>query len=233
MPTPRGPDELPAAARRRDRNGCRRCRSNERNTDTRHQCLKFVHSPADTVQMATVLVKGEFRSSRTFLNAANRLLLWLPEGRSLPEHTWARRHRMIVYFALIQAVGVGIFGLLRGYSAITCSADVALVGSPALLALYSGGSRRIRTISATVSLMFASATIVDLAGGSDVAHFHFFVMVAVVALYQDWTAFGVCILITVLHHAVLGTIDPNVVYGDVTERSNPFVGIRPRSIRAC
>jgi diguanylate cyclase len=152
-----------------------------------------------------------------------RMVAWLPEGRSLPEHTWSRRHRGIVRFALIQAVGVGAFGFLRGASVILCLLDVMLVGAPALLALYSGVSRRARTISATVSLMFASATIVDLAGGSDVAHFHFFVMVAVVALYQDWTAFGVCILITVLHHAVLGTIDPDVVYGDTTERRDPIL----------
>ncbi len=151
------------------------------------------------------------------------LLAWLPEGRSLAQETWASRHRMIVRFALIQALGVGTFGLLRGYSPVLCTIDVGLVGAPAVLALYTGVGRRARTISATVSLMFASATIVDLAGGSDVAHFHFFVMVAVVALYQDWTAFGVCILITVLHHAVLGAIDPNVVYGDATERAHPIV----------
>lgn len=65
-----------------------------------------------------------------------------------------------------------------------------LVATPALLARYKHASRRTRTISSTVSLMFASATIVDFAGGLDVAHFHFFVMVGVAALYQDWTASG-------------------------------------------
>jgi diguanylate cyclase (GGDEF)-like protein len=146
----------------------------------------------------------------------------MPQGRSLPEYTWARRHQMIVRFALIQAVGVGLFGLLRGYSSTLCVVDVILVGSPALLARYRGVSRRLRTISATVSLMFASATIVDLAGGSEDAHFHFFVMVAIVALYQDWAAFGVCILIVLLHHAVLGTLDPSVVYGESSERNDPI-----------
>ena len=141
----------------------------------------------------------------------------------MPEQIWVQRHKMIVRFAVIQAFGVGLFGLVRGASLIVCSIDVALVAAPALLALYSGASRRTRTISATVSLMFASATIVDLANGSDVAHFHFFVMVGVVALYQDWTAFGVCILITVLHHAVLGTIEPSVVYGTSSERRDPIV----------
>jgi diguanylate cyclase (GGDEF)-like protein len=151
-----------------------------------------------------------------------RLLLWLPEGRALPESIWLRRHRLIVRFALIQAVGVGVYGVFRHFALILCAFDVVLVATPALLARVSFASRRLRTISATVSLMFASATIVDLAGGVTEAHFHFFVMVGVVALYQDWTAFGVCILITVLHHAVMGTIAPQDVYGSQDGGRNPI-----------
>jgi diguanylate cyclase len=148
---------------------------------------------------------------------------WLPEGRALPPRTWERRHRAIVRFALLQSVAVGLFGLFRGFPPVVCAMDTFLVAAPAVLACYRPASPRIRSISATVSLMFASATIVDLANGSDVAHFHFFVMVGIVALYQDWMAFGVCILITVLHHGVLGTIDPKVVYGDSVEGRNPVV----------
>jgi diguanylate cyclase (GGDEF)-like protein len=123
----------------------------------------------------------------------------------------------------MQALGVALFGLFRGYSPTLCLVDGGLVALPAVLALYRGASRRTRTISSTVSLMFASATIVDLAGGSDVAHFHFFVMVGVVALYQDWTAFGVCILITILHHAAFGLVDPNAVFSSGAERGQPIV----------
>ena len=61
--------------------------------------------------------------------------------------------------------------------------------------------------------MLASASIVDISGGVTEAHFHFFVMIGVVALYQDWLAFGLCILIVVLHHAVMGKLDPNAVFG--------------------
>lgn len=42
------------------------------------------------------------------------LVAWLPEGRALPEQTWARRHQLIVRFAPLQAVGVACFGLTRG-----------------------------------------------------------------------------------------------------------------------
>ena len=68
-------------------------------------------------------------------------------------------------------------------------------------------------LTATTALMLSAAVCVDFAGGSTEAHFYFFVMVGVVALYQDWSAFGLCILITVVHHAVMGTIVPQDVYG--------------------
>ena len=146
---------------------------------------------------------------------------WLPRGLPLPESVWLRRHHGIVVFALLQAVAVGAFGLLRGFAVVLCVADVAIVGLPALVARSPHSGRRLRTIAATTSLMMASVTIVDLAGGADEAHFHFFVMVGVVALYQDWTAFGVCILITVVHHAVMGELLPRDVYGSAAEQQPP------------
>ena len=130
---------------------------------------------------------------------------------------------MITRFALIQAVGLGLFGVVRGFALLLCVIDIVLVGTPALLGCLTFAGRGLRTLSATVSLMFASATFVDLAGGSTEAHFHFFVMVGVVALYQDWTAFGVCILITVLHHAVMGSIAPRDVFGTASAQNKPIL----------
>ena len=124
----------------------------------------------------------------------------------------------MVRFALLQAVGVGAFGYLRGFAVVLCVADVTLIAFPALLALSTMCGRRARTVAATFSLMMASVTIVDFAGGVTEAHFHFFVMVGVVALYQDWTAFGVCILITVADHAVMGVLLPDDVYGTPAEQ---------------
>ena len=98
---------------------------------------------------------------------------------------------------------------------------IAIVGTPAVLGMASQPSRRLRTASVTVSLMFASATSVDLSGGLIEAHFHFFVMLGVVALYQDWTAFGVCIATTVLHHAVMGALAPRTVFENADQWAHP------------
>ncbi|SDJ41810.1 diguanylate cyclase (GGDEF) domain-containing protein [Frankineae bacterium MT45] len=147
---------------------------------------------------------------------------WLPEGRTLPDELWIRRNRWISWFALIQAFGLGAYGLLRGVSPGTCAIEVLIVAIPAVLGMSSQFSRRMRTNTVTVSLMFASATLVDLSNGLTEAHFHFFVMLGVVSLYQDWVAFGLCVLITVLHHAVMGELAPGSVYGSSAEMQNPI-----------
>jgi diguanylate cyclase (GGDEF)-like protein len=146
---------------------------------------------------------------------------WLPEGRALPDSTWQRRHRTITGFALIQAVGVALFGLMIGRPVPTCVIALIFIGAPGLLGLVRTASRRLRTLSTVVSLMFASVMAVDLAHGAIEAHFHFFVMIGVVSLYQDWSAFGLCVLITVVHHATMGTIDPKAVFAGSAEQRHP------------
>lgn len=150
-----------------------------------------------------------------------RLTGLLPEGRLLPAPIWARRHQWITRFALAQSVGIGLYGLIEHNDPVTCLMYFLVCAVPALLGWYSGASRRLRTMSSTVGLMLASASIVDIANGATEAHFHFFVMIGVVALYQDWLAFGLCILIVLLHHAVMGRLDPHAVFSG-GQSSNPF-----------
>ena len=56
--------------------------------------------------------------------------------------------------------------------------------------------------------------LVDLWGGITEAHFHFFVMIGVLTLYQDWTPFLVAIAFVVVHHGLGGVLSPASVYGD-------------------
>jgi diguanylate cyclase (GGDEF)-like protein len=148
---------------------------------------------------------------------------WLPEGRALPDRVWQRRHRWIVNYALVQAVGLALFGLTRGFAIALIAADLALIVAPALAARAPHASRRVRMLAATTALMLSAAVLVDFSGGMTESHFYFFVMVGVVALYQDWSAFGLCILITVAHHAVMGSFAPRDVYGSAVEWRRPIV----------
>ncbi len=150
-----------------------------------------------------------------------RAVAWLPKGRVLPERIWLHRHRWISRFALIQAACLAAYPLFWERSISGAAFVMAIVGTPAVLGMTTQPSRRLRTASVTVSLMFASATLVDLSGGLIEAHFHFFVMLGVVALYQDWTAFGVCIATTVLHHAVMGALAPRTVFENADQWAHP------------
>ena len=153
--------------------------------------------------------------------SAAALRAWLPQGNLLRPAAWARRHRMITRFALVQSLGLAAYGLFIGRPVADSVMAMVVAGTPALLGMAQSLPRVVRTLSAVVSLMFASAALVELNQGLTEAHFHFFVMLGVVSLYQDWAAFGMCILITVLHHAVMGLTSPQLVFGGAAQREQP------------
>ncbi|WP_375491126.1 putative bifunctional diguanylate cyclase/phosphodiesterase [uncultured Jatrophihabitans sp.] len=165
---------------------------------------------------------GAHSPRRPFTGGAlRRIREWLPRGHTLRPAAWTYRHQRITAFAIVQALGIGVFALLRGYDMATAVLSVLIVGTPALVGLMTTLPRTMRMLSVVFSLMSASATLVDLTNGLTEAHFHFFVMVGVVSLYQEWSAFGLCVLITVLHHAVMGLLAPGTVYASGTQQAHP------------
>ncbi len=151
------------------------------------------------------------------------LSAFLPEGRMLQEEVWRRRHRVIVHLAFLQAGGLGIFSLATGLSFHHAVFEASVVAGPLLVALHQGLGRKARSGAATISLFTASAVLVHLSGGLTEAHFHFFVMVGVVALYQDWVPFGLGLSMTVLHHGLFGTLNPHSVYGHQAAAHDPWL----------
>ncbi len=150
-----------------------------------------------------------------------RLREWLPQGNLLHPHVFAIRHRMITRLALAQALLLGCYGVLFDHDLGSALTAVLVAGLPALGGLVTSLPRRVRMLSVVTSLMFASASLVDLTHGVTEAHFHFFVMLGVVSLYQDWPAFGLCVLITVAHHALMGLAAPGTVFATAAQRSHP------------
>ena len=71
--------------------------------------------------------------------------------------------------------------------------------------------------------MTASAVLVHLSGGMIEAHFHFFVMVGVIALYQDWRPFLAAIGFVLLQHGIIGVLAPHDVYNHPGALQHPWV----------
>jgi diguanylate cyclase len=139
---------------------------------------------------------------------------WLPKGQLLPEHVLRRRHRSIVILLWLHVPALFVFGVLMGNSVEHVSIDVSMIVLCGLGASFERFRLKARIIAASFGLMTCSAVLVDLWGGITEAHFHFFVMIGVLTLYQDWTPFLVAIGFVVIHHGVGGMLDPRAVFGD-------------------
>src|SRR3712207_781722 len=54
------------------------------------------------------------------------------------------------------------------------------------------------------------------------AHFHFFVMVGLAALYQNWVPFGMALSVVLAHHGVVCTLFPHAVFGHGSAQHSPW-----------
>ena len=141
--------------------------------------------------------------------ALEALRHWLPKGQMLPEHIWRRRHQTIVWLLWLHVVGLTAFGLFQGQSRPAhAPRGQRAARAPRCVASSERVGMKLRVAAASFGLITASAMLVHLWGGVIEAHFHFFVMIGVLTLYQDWMPFLVAIGYVVLHHGVVGVIAP-------------------------
>ncbi|HYI45392.1 MAG TPA: ATP-binding protein [Actinomycetota bacterium] len=147
---------------------------------------------------------------------------WLPKGGSLPEEDWASRHRAITWLLAGQGVGLFVFGWVRGYPILHLVWESLIPILCAVIAQAPRVSRERRAVVATFGLVAVSGLFVHLSGGTIEGHFHFFVMLAVISLYQEWRTFLLAILFVALHHGVVGTLDPEAVYNHASAVADPW-----------
>jgi two-component system cell cycle sensor histidine kinase/response regulator CckA len=154
------------------------------------------------------------------------LLSWLqtriPEGHPLAEAVWWRRHRGILMLLWAHVVGLAAFGILAGSDPLHALLESGVVAGMALLAGVTRWGRRFAEIMACVGLVSSSALLVHFSGGYIEMHFHFFVMVGVMALYQDWVPFLFAIGYVVVHHGLVGVLDPMSVFNHEAAWTHPW-----------
>ena len=153
---------------------------------------------------------------------ARQLAALLPEGRTLAPEMWRTRHRFILGLLWFHVPAVVVFGLYRGVGIAHSLLEAAPVAACAFLATPAATNRTIRSSVAAVGLMVSSAVLVHLSGGVIEVHFHFFVMIGVIGLYQDWRPFLVAIAFVAAHHGIIGIIDPEEVYDHAAAWNSPL-----------
>lgn len=164
-----------------------------------------------------------------------QLRSFFPNGGSLPEDVWQKRYSFLLWLTWFHAVAIALAGPLQGYSwewrldalfrdgtLLHTFLEGAVIG---LFATF-GGIRRfgrsVKSIAVALGLMTASATLVHLSGGYIEFHFHFFVMLAFLALLQDWAAYLVAVAYVAVHHGLVGALWPEEVFNHAAAISAPW-----------
>lgn len=146
----------------------------------------------------------------------------LPAGHVLPKDVWEHQHRAILVLLWLHAIGIICYGLIATSSIWTSVLEGSPVAIAALLAGVVRGSRRLRAALATLGLLTSSAVLVHLSGGFVEMHFHFLMMMVIVALYQDWVPFVLAIGYVVSEYVAVGALSPTEFFGRAGSGAEPW-----------
>ncbi|HVL95837.1 MAG TPA: ATP-binding protein [Solirubrobacteraceae bacterium] len=136
--------------------------------------------------------------------AGLRLAAALPRGDTLPDDGFRRRHRLMLQVLVAHALVLPLLALAYGASVLHALLEGGVVAALAAAAATAPAGRRVRALLAAAGLLTCSAVLVHITDGLIEAHFHFFVAVAMLSLYEDWAVYGLAVSFVLLHHG-LGT----------------------------
>jgi diguanylate cyclase (GGDEF)-like protein len=147
----------------------------------------------------------------------------------LPESVQVFRHQKIVWFLLGLALAVGVLAVLQGQptghalTATAIPAAIATVGWKCPLPY------RARSAIAAAGLMVTAIMAVQITGSTE-AHFLFFILVPVVALYEDWAPLAAAVGTVITAHIVWAVLATQQLAGSgapwgVTSQTALHVGL--------
>jgi PAS domain S-box-containing protein len=136
----------------------------------------------------------------------------LPQGLALPQATWEARHAFVLWVLAGHAAALPVVGLRHGWSAAHAVAEPLAVGVLAIGAAVPSFGRRARSALAALALALSSVIVIQFSGGLVEAHFHAFIAIALIALYQDWIALSVGVGSILGAHAVASATAPRLIF---------------------
>ena len=161
------------------------------------------------------------RPGGAFDRAVRTVRTYLPRGNTLNESTFARRHLFLSWILGLHVPALFALGASQGYDlwhvALELTVPVACVVFGRLAI-----NRRLASFFVTAGLVWCSVVLVHLSGGVIEAHFHFFVLIGLIALYQDWVPFLWNVVFTVLSHGAGSAIAGDLMFVHGQGQNRPW-----------
>ena len=156
------------------------------------------------------------------MTALVRVAALLPKGTPIGDELFTARHRAVLAVLWAHAVGLLIFGAVRNAPPLHLAAEIGAIVAITVAARAAPG-RSGKAAAATLGLVSCSALLVHLSGGLIESHFHFFIVVTLVTIYQSWVPFSLAMLFVVIHHGSVGVLDPSSVYNHPAATQRPWL----------
>ena len=118
--------------------------------------------------------------------------------------------------------GLFVFALAMGNSLGHSLFEITPVTTFALAAGRRELGRRRRSAMVCFGLLTSSSVLVHLWGGQIEGHFHFFVMVTLLATYEEWFPYLLAFVYVLVHHGVMGALDAASVFSHAAGQAHPW-----------
>jgi diguanylate cyclase (GGDEF)-like protein/putative nucleotidyltransferase with HDIG domain len=146
----------------------------------------------------------------------------LPRGGTLPAADWNRRHLALVASIWVCTLVLLAYGAANRLPVWHNAAHIASIMPLAVIAAMPRFDRPLRTAAASLALLTVCALLIHMSGGLIEMHFSFFVVIVVLTLYEDWVPFLIAIVYVLVHHGVVGTLDPHAVFNRPDAWNHPW-----------
>jgi diguanylate cyclase (GGDEF)-like protein len=122
----------------------------------------------------------------------------------------------------LSVIVLPIYSVFTGFGAYHTLLHVVPQAALALIASMPRFGHKARSIACSLGLLTTAAVMVHISGGLIEMHFSFFVIILLLTLYEDWSVFLVAVAYVLLHHGVLGMIDPRAVFNRAEQFNEPW-----------
>jgi len=152
-----------------------------------------------------------------------KLLNVLPHGYNMAEEDWQRRHRLMLWVLGLHVPALVALGLVLDYAPRTLVYVVITPVAAVMLAYMLRRQRRTASVIVTAGLVYCSAALVGLTHGTIEAHFHFFIIIGFIALYQDWAPLLFNIVFTVISHGIGSAWQQTLIFDHLAGQADPWL----------
>ncbi|MFI7543070.1 methyl-accepting chemotaxis protein [Actinoplanes sp. NPDC049599] len=154
-------------------------------------------------------------------------------GRLVPQVTlsdqaFAARHRVLRLLLWLHVPVILVLGFFTGELGPGRHATMllAVLGAVLVCGVVSGtaATQLGRALWTSIGFLLATDAVVHAGGGAIDLHFHFFVVIALISLYQEWIALAAAVVLVAVHHFGIGLIAPELVFAHGAHSTGDILG---------